>query len=107
MVESFNAKEEAKTVENLGYMLFHAKEPIDTSRLTDSLANLTPLQAEALNEQLKFDNWKPNTNPSVQMLRDESGHINGFGFTPSFFDSTAHGAYLMIGVKKGIEGSQD
>jgi hypothetical protein len=97
MAENFNAKEDAKIVESLGHMLLHGYSG-DGPLLPDKFAHLTPLQADALNTQLKWDNWKANTNPNVQVLFDDTHHINGFAFTPSIYDSTAQGAYLVIGV---------
>lgn len=101
MMENFSAKEQARTLEDMGYRLLHEFNVPGPSRLADGLGALSPAQAEELNAQLKWDNWKPTTDPSVEMYRDESGHITGIGFRPAISDTTAKTTFMMIGIGKG------
>ncbi len=100
-MENFSAKEQARTLEDMGYRLLHEFNAPGPSRLADGLAALSPAQAEELNTQLKWNSWKPTTDPSVEMHRDESGHITALSFTPAVLDTTARTHYVLIGIGKG------
>ncbi len=85
----FNAKQEARKIEEMakeclheGRLSFGAEE-----RLVDELRGLTPQQVSAVQVQMRWDNWKPNQLPVMDLIASpDTGNASRISIRASGLD---------------------